>query len=337
MTTGALMLDIQGLSLSKAEAEQLKAPEVGGLILFSRNYESPEQLHRLMVSIRDLRPELLVAVDQEGGRVQRFREGFTRIPPMAVLGKNWLQDPKRAIAQAHELGWLLASELREYDIDISFAPVLDLNYGVSAVIGDRAFSEEPDAIIELGGALMSGMHEAGMAATGKHFPGHGFVQVDSHLGLPVDTRSLREIEAQDIKPFAALIKRGLDAVMPAHIQFSQVCLQPAGFSEYWLQRQLRESLHFEGVIFSDDLSMEGAAAIGSYGERAEAALKAGCDMVLVCNQPEAATEVLSYLRASEYPVSHRLALMRARPKRQLDSERLSGARALARELLETAA
>lgn len=337
MTTGALMLDIQGLSLSKAEAEQLKAPEVGGLILFSRNYESPVQLRRLMVSIRDLRPDLLVAVDQEGGRVQRFREGFTRIPPMAVLGKNWLQDPKRAIAQAHELGWLLASELREYDIDISFAPVLDLNYGVCAVIGDRAFSDEPDAIIELGGALMSGMHEAGMAATGKHFPGHGFVQVDSHLELPVDTRSLREIEAQDIRPFAALIKRGLDAVMPAHIRFSQVCSQPAGFSEYWLQRQLRESLHFEGVIFSDDLSMEGAAATGSYGERAEAALKAGCDMVLVCNQPEAATEVLTYLRASEYPVSHRLALMRARPKRQLDSERLSGARALARELLETAA
>lgn len=336
MTTGALMLDIQGLSLSKAEADQLKAPEVGGLILFSRNYQSPAQLRSLMDSIRDLRPDLLVAVDQEGGRVQRFREGFTRIPPMAVLGENWLQDPQRAIAQAHELGWLLASELREYDIDISFAPVLDLNYGVSAVIGDRAFSQEPDAVIELAGALMSGMHEAGMAATGKHFPGHGFVQVDSHLGLPVDTRSLIEIEAQDIKPFAALIKRGLDAVMPAHIQFSQICSQPAGFSEYWLQSQLRELLHFDGVIFSDDLSMEGAAATGSYGERAEAALKAGCDMVLVCNQPEAATEVLAYLKASEYPVSHRIARMRAGPKQQIDLERLSRVRALARELVEAA-
>lgn len=337
MTTGALMLDIAGTELTQAEAQQLACPQVGGLILFSRNYESPAQLRTLMVSIRAIRPDLLVAVDQEGGRVQRFKEGFTRLPPMAVLGKRWQQDAKRTIAEAHELGWLLASELREYDIDLSFAPVLDLDFGHSSVIGDRAFAVSAEAVEQLAGALMSGMHEAGMAATGKHFPGHGWVEVDSHLGLPVDNRTLAEIEAEDLKPFAGLIKRGLDAIMPAHIQYIKVCSQPAGFSEFWLQRQLREAMRFDGVIFSDDLSMEGAAGTGSFADRADAALSAGCDMVLVCNAPQAASEVLEHLTKSARPVSHRIARMRARPKRQADPERLARARTLAASLLETAA
>lgn len=336
MTTGALMLDIAGTELTKVEAEQLKRLEVGGLILFARNYESPAQLRTLMVEIRAVRPDLLVAVDQEGGRVQRFKEGFTRLPPMAVLGQRWQQDAGSAIAQAHEMGWLLATELREYDIDLSFAPVLDLDYGVSTVIGDRSFAASPECVEQLAGALMSGMHEAGMAATGKHFPGHGAVEVDSHHGLPVDERSFAQIEAQDLKPFSALIRRGLDAIMPAHIQYTQVCSQPAGFSEFWLQRQLREALRFDGVIFSDDLSMEGAAGMGSYAQRAEAALAAGCDMVLVCNAPEAASEVLGYLAARTEPASHRIARMRARPKRQADPERLARARTLAASLVALA-
>jgi len=334
MTTGALMLDIAGTELTPAEAQQLARPEVGGLILFSRNYASPAQLRTLMVSIRAIRPDLLVAVDQEGGRVQRFKEGFTRLPPMAVLGQRWQQDPKRAIAEAHELGWLLASELREYDIDLSFAPVLDLDYGRSSVVGDRAFASTAEAVEQLAGAAMSGMHEAGMAATGKHFPGHGWVEVDSHLGLPVDKRSFAEIEAADLRPFAGLIKRGLDAIMPAHIQYTQVCSQPAGFSEFWLQRQLREALRFDGVIFSDDLSMEGAAGSGSFAERVDAALQAGCDMVLVCNAPEAAATVLEHLAGKTEAASHRIARMRARPKRLADPERLARARTLAASLLE---
>lgn len=334
MTTGALMLDIEGTELTATEANRLQQPEVGGLILFSRNYQSPAQLRTLIVSLRAIRPDLLIAVDQEGGRVQRFRDGFTRLPPMAVLGQRWLSNPSRAIAEAHELGWLLASELREYDIDLSFAPVLDLDFGRSAVIGDRAFASQADAVTQLAGALMSGMHEAGMAATGKHFPGHGYVEVDSHHGLPVDEREFEQIAQQDLQPFAELIKRGLDAVMPAHVQYARVCSQPAGFSSFWLQRQLREALKFDGVIFSDDLAMEGASGLGSYAERAAAALEAGCDMVLVCNQPQRAEEVLDYLKSAQFPASHRIARMRARPRRIPDPERLARVRTLARELVE---
>lgn len=334
MTTGVLMLDIEGTALSAVETEQLKSPQVGGLILFSRNYENPDQLSSLMASIRALRADLLVAVDQEGGRVQRFREGFTRLPPMAVLGRRWQQNPHHAIACAHELGWLMATELRQFDIDISFAPVLDLDWGQSSVIGDRAFGSDAEAVIQLAGGVMAGMHEAGMAATGKHFPGHGWVQADSHLELPVDERSVAEIEEQDLRPFAALIRRGLDGVMPAHVVYSQVCSAPAGFSSYWLQQVLRQRLHFDGVIFSDDLSMEGASQAGSYAERCDRALAAGCDMVLVCNHPEGARQVLEHLQAGSIAASHRLARMRARPARIPDPERLNESRQLAAELIK---
>lgn len=334
MTTGVLMLDIEGTALNAVETEQIKSPQVGGLILFSRNYDNPDQLTSLMASIRALRADLLVAVDQEGGRVQRFREGFTRLPPMAALGRRWQQNPHHAIACAHELGWLMATELRQFDIDISFAPVLDLDWGQSSVIGDRAFGADPEAVIQLAGGVMAGMHEAGMAATGKHFPGHGWVRADSHLELPIDERSMAEIEEQDLRPFDALIRRGLDGVMPAHVVYSQVCSAPAGFSSYWLQQVLRQWLHFDGVIFSDDLSMEGASQAGSYAERCDRALAAGCDMVLVCNHPEGARQVLEHLRTGSVTASHRLARMRARPARIPDPDRLNESRQLAAELLK---
>lgn len=330
------MLDLEGLALSADEASLLQSPQVGGLILFSRNYDNPEQLRSLMQSIRALRPDLLVAVDQEGGRVQRFRDGFTRLPPMSALGRRWLDNPHRAIAQAHEMGWLMATELREYDIDISFAPVLDLDWGRSDVIGDRAFGQTAEAVTELAGGVMAGMHEAGMAATGKHFPGHGWVAADSHLELPVDERSFDEIEQQDLRPFDALIRRGLDGLMPAHVVYCQACSAPAGFSTFWLQQILRQRLHFDGVIFSDDLSMEGASLAGSYAERCDRALAAGCDMVLVCNHPEGARQVLQHLEDKPITASHRLARMRARPARVPDPERLQQCLALAAELIKEA-
>lgn len=336
MTTGVLMLDLEGLTLTPEEANTLQAPEVGGLILFSRNFDGPEQLRELMGRIRELRPDLLVAVDQEGGRVQRFRDGFTRLPPMSTLGRRWLDNPHRAIAQAHEIGWLMATELRQFDIDISFAPVLDLDWGQSSVIGDRAFGQTAEAVIELAGGIMAGMHEAGMAATGKHFPGHGWVKADSHLELPVDERSFAQIEEQDLRPFDALIRRGLDGVMPAHVVYRDACSAPAGFSTFWLQQILRQRLRFDGVIFSDDLSMEGARQAGGYADRCDRALAAGCDMVLVCNDPEGAREVLAHLQQQDVAASHRLARMRARPSRTADEERLHDSRMLAAALIEEA-
>lgn len=333
MTTGVLMLDLAGTELGDEERRQLQAPEVGGLILFARNYASPEQLSVLMQDIRAVREDILVAVDHEGGRVQRFREGFTVLPPMAVLGRHWRQDPASAIAWAHELGWLLATELRRHDIDISFAPVLDLDWGNSSVIGDRAFSVGHEAVTELAGGLMAGMHEAGMAATGKHFPGHGWVQADSHLELPIDTRSFAEIEADDLQPFAALIGRGLDAVMPAHVIYKQACSAPAGFSRFWLQQVLRQRLHFDGVIFSDDLTMEGAGYAGDFIQRCDLALDAGCDMVLVCNNPEAADQILRHLQQTGVKASERLRRMRGRAVAAVDPERLAQARSLAARLV----
>lgn len=330
MATGALMLDLVGTSLTAEEATILKQPEVGGLILFSRNYVNPAQLQQLMQAIRSLRPDLIVAVDQEGGRVQRFREGFTALPPMAVLGRMYQQDQAKACAVALELGWLMAAELRAFDIDISFAPVLDIDWQQSSIIGDRAFASEAIALVELASAFMQGMHEAGMAATGKHFPGHGWVQADSHLELPVDERDERQLERSDIQPFKALIAKGLDAIMPAHVVYSQVDVEPAGFSHYWLKDKLRKQLGFSGVIFSDDLTMEGASIAGGYVQRCRKALEAGCDMVLVCNQPDHALEVLDYLKSQVVVKNPRIAKMRGRRSDSLENnQRLNQARDLA--------
>lgn len=303
---GRLMFDIEGLTLSAEDNAMLAEPELGGLILFTRNYQSVEQVTELVRSIREIKPQCLIAVDHEGGRVQRFKTSFTHLPAMAKLGELYNSQPEAALKLAHECGWLMAAELRCVDVDFSFAPVLDRDYGISAVIGNRAFSSDPEVIIRLAQAFTEGMREAGMAATGKHFPGHGGVAADSHIDIPVDARDEVQLFKQDMMIFDALIKNRLEAIMPAHVIYSAVDPQPAGFSSYWLQDVLRQKLGFDGVIFSDDLSMEGATTAGTFAQRAEAALSAGCDMVLVCNHREGAKQVLAWLKEQDAPASARI-------------------------------
>jgi beta-N-acetylhexosaminidase len=304
MGPGPVMLDLEGLELSAAEREMLRHPQTGGVILFSRNYESVEQLAALVDSIHAVRdPHLLVAVDHEGGRVQRFREGFSRLPPAAAIGRAYDAVRQRGRELAEQAGWLMAAELRAVGLDFSFAPVLDLAHGVSGVIGDRAFHRDPQTVATLAQAYIRGMREAGMAAVGKHFPGHGGVRGDSHLTLPEDTRSLEQILAADTVAFAQLAADSLAGIMPAHVRYAEVDELPAGFSRYWLQTVLRERLGFQGAIFSDDLSMAGAELIGDYPARARAALEAGCDMVLVCNHPQGAAAVLDALAGRDDAVS----------------------------------
>ncbi len=295
-TLGPLMIDIAGTRLSDLDRERLCHPLVGGIILFSRNYASREQLAALCRDIHDLRA-MPIAVDHEGGRVQRFREGFTRLPAMRELGVWWDQSPRATVASAQAVGYLLAGELRALGVDFSFAPVLDLDWGRSGVIGDRAFHSDPQAVIDLAGGLVAGMREAGMACCGKHFPGHGWVAADSHVAIPIDERSLEQMAA-DLRPYREL---KLDAVMPAHVIYPQVDSRPAGFSPVWMGK-LREAFGFDGVIFSDDLSMEGASVAGDIVARAEAAWGAGCDMLLVCNAPDAVGELLARWHPAADPV-----------------------------------
>jgi len=309
MTRGPLMLDLESTELAPAEREMLLHPAAGGVILFSRNFQSPTQICRLISEIHELRnPALLIAVDQEGGRVQRFREGFTRLPPAAWFGKLYETNKKYAHDTVCETGWLMATELRSVGVDFSFAPVLDLGGELSQVIGDRAFSHRPAAVAELAQAWRRGVNEAGMATVGKHFPGHGGVREDSHHELPVDRRSMEEIMA-DLLPFDRMISYGLEAVMPAHVIYQQVAPELAGFSPYWLKEILRGRFRFQGAIFSDDLSMAAADSAGDYGDRALAALEAGCDMVLVCNNPTGAAQVLERLKTYKDPVAQ-MRLMR---------------------------
>ena len=318
MSLGPIMLDLVGLEISPEERDILTHPLVGGVILFSRNYESPEQLQHLVSEIHDLRePHLLVAVDHEGGRVQRFRQGFSEFPPAAVFGKIYDEDRKRAKHLAESCGWLMAVELRALGIDFSFAPVLDLDFGISTVIGDRAFHRKPDAVADLAQSYMMGMRRAGMVATGKHFPGHGAIAADSHIDMPVDEREFDEIYRHDVVPFGKLIRAGLGAIMPAHVIYPAVDEKPACFSSLWLKEVLRERMGFQGVIFSDDLTMKGAHVMGDIVERGVAAMAAGCDMVLVCNQPEEAIRLIDGLDqqddTQDDPVSHvRLARMHER-------------------------
>lgn len=314
MSLGPVMLDLVGVSISDEERQMLLHPQTGGVILFTRNFESIGQLTELVREIHALRsPHLLVAVDHEGGRVQRFREGFSALPAVNLLGHIYKKDRQQARDLARTTGWLMAAELRAVGVDFSFAPVLDIAHGLSGVIGDRAFHAQPEAVADLARAYIRGMNEAGMAATGKHFPGHGGVKEDSHTDLPVDQRSLEQIRQSDILPFERLIGQGLAAVMPAHVIYACVDPQPAGFSSYWLKGVLRAELGFQGVIFSDDLSMQAAHSVGDYGARAHIALEAGCDMVLVCNHSEGAREVLTALEGYSEPVSQlRLARMHGR-------------------------
>lgn len=327
-----LMLDVAGLVLTDEDRELLRHPGTGALILFSRNYESPAQLTALLADVRAENADILIAVDQEGGRVQRFRDGFTRLPPMRCLGELYDRDSAAALEAARALGLLMAAELIPHGIDISFAPVLDLDFGASSVIGDRSFHADAEVVVELVAAFIDGMAAAGMAATGKHFPGHGFVQGDSHLELPIDSRSLDEIRAQDMVPFIKLADR-LAGMMLAHIVYEKVDSQPAGFSPFWLKTVLRDELGYRGLIFSDDLSMEGAAGAGNYPQRAAAALDAGCDMVLVCNDRPGAIEVLRYLEQRPVSLVVPAATMSARPTSVTDTA-LNAARATAASLIK---
>jgi len=314
MALGPVMLDLIGTKISDQERELLLHPQTGGVILFTRNFESIAQIRDLVDEIHQLRePRLLVAIDHEGGRVQRFRDGFTHIPPARNIGLIYNKDKAKGREFAKTCGWLMAAELRSVGIDFSFAPVLDIAHGLSGVIGDRAYHSNPEYVADLAHHFMAGMQKAGMEAVGKHYPGHGGVREDSHLALPVDERSLDEIRDQDLVPFERMIHFGLAGIMPAHVVYSRIDQQPAGFSAYWLNGVLRQELGFKGVIFSDDLSMAAAEVGGTYAERAHIALKAGCDMLLVCNHPEGAAEVLMALEGHEDTVSSvRLARMHGR-------------------------
>jgi beta-N-acetylhexosaminidase len=315
MKLGPVMVDVSGLELTADDTERLQHPLVGGVILFARNFAAPLQLIQLTHSIRELRsPSLLIAVDHEGGRVQRFRHGFTTIPAMRALGRLFDRDPAQALAAARGCGYVMASELQAHGVDFTFAPVLDVDYGESGVIGDRALHANPDIIATLAEALQGGLSAAGMTSVGKHFPGHGYVRADSHLDVPVDDRPMAEITAKDLVPFQRLARAGMGAVMPAHVVYPKVDAKPAGFSSIWLQKILRDRLQFDGLVFSDDLTMEGARTAGGMVARANAALNAGCDMVLVCNDPRAQDTVLEGLeRRSVAPtLARRLERMRGR-------------------------
>jgi beta-N-acetylhexosaminidase len=301
---GALMLDIAGTWLTAEDRLLLRQPEVGGVILFARNIEHPRQVRELCATIRALRPDLLLAVDQEGGRVQRLRQGFVRLPAMRAIADN-----PNAEELAEHCGWVMATEVLAAGLDLSFAPVLDLDHQRSAVVGSRAFEGDAQRATQLAGAFIRGMNAAGMAATGKHFPGHGWAEADSHVAIPRDERSLEQIRASDLQPFARL-SRQLAAVMPAHVIYPQVDALPAGFSRRWLQDILRGELQFAGVIFSDDLSMAGAHVVGDAACRIEAALTAGCNMGLVCNDRAAAELALSALQRLQVVSPPGLVLMR---------------------------
>lgn len=315
---GAVMLDVAGTTLTQTEREIINHPNTGAVILFARNYENPQQIAALIQEIRAARNgDILIAVDQEGGRVQRFQNGFTRLPP-ALLYEN---EPE--IAEI--AGWLMAAELLAVGVDFSFAPVLDVDCGVSEIIGNRAFSQNAQKVTQLASEFRNGMKRAGMAATGKHFPGHGAVALDSHLTLPMDERDLEMIRQKDLLPFRQLIAEGLEAIMPAHVLYSQIDAQPAGFSPFWIQTILRQELDFDGVVFSDDLSMEGAASVGNFPERAKAALQAGCDMVLVCNNSAAAVQVLDSL-PTEQNVARERRLQKMRGNFSMNRDQLQADR-----------
>ena len=307
---GALMLDIAGTELTQEDIELLSAPQVGGVILFARNIQSPAQVRDLTDHMRQVRPDILIAVDQEGGRVQRLKQGFTLLPAMGRFGELYQSEPERALDLVEECGWLMATEVLAVGIDFSFAPVLDLN-GVSDVIGDRAFAARPVDIIALADAFLRGMHRAGMATTGKHFPGHGSVKADSHVAAAIDSRSFAEIQQQDMQTFIQL-QNQLDALMPAHVIYDQVDPNPAGFSEFWLQQVLRKDLGYDGVLFSDDLSMQAACVAGDADARIHAALVAGCDMALVCNNR--AAQQLALNAITDFPLPNQTRLERMRGK-----------------------
>ncbi|MEL7449075.1 MAG: beta-N-acetylhexosaminidase [Pseudomonadota bacterium] len=319
MTLGPLMVDIASTALDSSDRQLLRRPMIGGVILFARNYESPEQLAALVGEIHDLRsPALLVAVDQEGGRVQRFREGFTELPAARFIGKQYDLDAARGERLAEACGWIMAMELGAAGVDMSFAPVIDIDRGLCDAIGDRSFHLKPDVVGILAQAYMRGMRKAGMAATAKHFPGHGGVAADSHVACPVDRRDVPDLD-DDIAPYARLIGSGLPAVMMAHVSYPAMDRMPAGFSPAWIQQELRGRLGFAGAVVSDDLDMAGAAVAGNMAERAHSALSAGSDLLLVCNNREGALAVADALEDYSQPASQ-MRLVRLRGRYPLGDE-----------------
>ena len=335
MSLGPLFIDVAGTELTAADRELLAHPLIGGVILFKRNYAEPAQLRALVVDIQALRsPPLLVSVDQEGGRVQRFREGFSELPPLRRIGQMFDADAPQGLAMARSLGWLMASELLAAGVDLSFAPCVDLDYGLSEVIGDRSFHARAPVVAQLAVAYMHGMRDAGMAATAKHFPGHGAVVADSHLALPVDRREPSDMD-QDLLPYRRLIDNGLPAVMVAHVQFPAVDPLPASFSRRWIQGVLRGDLGFTGLVIADDLKMAAASAAGGLVERAGRALEAGCDVLLACNDRPGVEQLVQELKVRPDPVAQ-LRLVRMRGHKHAGFETLAASPAWqsAREWLQ---
>ena len=333
---GPVMVDVAGTDLTAEEKDRLRHPLVGGVILFSRNFENRAQLTALTRKIHQLRkPRLMIAVDHEGGRVQRFRsDGFTTLPSMRKLGEQWNQDPLLAMRMATDIGYVLGAELRACGVDLSFTPVLDLDYGVSKVIGDRSFHRDPRVVAMLARALSQGLGFAGMSSCGKHFPGHGAVAADSHHEIPKDPRPLNRILHEDAAPYAWLGSQVIPSVMPAHVIYPKVDSKPAGFSAKWIQQILRQRLGYEGVVFSDDLTMEGASVAGDILDRANAALTAGCDMILVCNRPDVADDLLARLQA-ESNVESQARIARLMPRDKSQSWEVMQSQALYLKALES--
>ncbi|MEE8235562.1 MAG: beta-N-acetylhexosaminidase [Gammaproteobacteria bacterium] len=311
MSLGPIMTDVSGVVLTDEDRELLEHPAIGGVILFSRNYVDDQQLRDLVGSVAALRtPSLLIAIDQEGGRVQRFADGFTRLPPLRWFGQQFNLDPAAARSLAHKAAWIMAVELLEFGIDFSFAPVVDIDWGLSEVIGDRAFHADPEVVSSLALSYTQGMRAAGMASVAKHFPGHGGVAADSHVSLPEDHRPYTDL-IEDLKPYQCLIDHGLQGIMPAHVRYTEVDQQIASMSEYWLRTELRENLGYKGAIFSDDLSMAGAGVVGEVPERVVTTIKAGSDMVLICNDRDAVVATLDATEGLHQPTSQaRLIAMR---------------------------
>jgi beta-N-acetylhexosaminidase len=323
MSLGPLMVDVAGTELTVEDIDVLRHPLVGSVILFTRNYRNPQQITALCAAIRAVRtPHLLIAVDHEGGRVQRFRDRFTRLPPVRLLGRRFDADRREGLRAAQAAGWLMAAELRAVGVDFSFAPCVDLDYGMSEIIGDRAFHRDPDAVGALAAAYLAGMREAGMAAVAKHFPGHGAVTADSHVALPVDRRQFADMEP-DLRPYRLLIDNQLAGVMVAHVEYPAVDARPASLSKRWISEILRGAMGFHGCVFADDLSMGGAAVFGTAVERVRSAAQAGCDVLLICNDRPAVLEVLRQVEPDiATPASQaRLVRMRGRgePPRDLET------------------
>lgn len=332
MSEATLFLDLEGTELTAEEKDLLTHPFIGGVILFARNTENAEQVAALVASMRAIRKELVISIDQEGGRVQRLRKGVTVLPPVKAISKQFSGTSAGVIA-AKELGHLMAAELRQLDIDLSFAPVLDVDYGRNKVIGNRAFGEDYEAVSEISTAYIEGMRSAGMSATGKHFPGHGWADADTHHADAVDGRSFDELWATDMVPFRQAVDKGLEAMMFAHVLYPECDLSPAGFSPFWLDKTLRKKMGFGGIIFSDDLSMKAAHSAGSYAERADKAVAAGCQALLCCNERQGTLDILKYLEASDIKPLKEISSLRGKEWNR-DEERLDAARVLANDLLD---